>query len=40
MAQVYFMMIQMGKRTIEEVPARLRSEVQVLLDEHEAELNA
>ena len=32
MVQLYFKLVKEGKRTIEQVPANLRTEVQALLD--------
>jgi len=32
MVQVYFQLVKAGRRTIEQVPANLRAEVQALLD--------
>lgn len=36
MAQVYYTLVKAGRRTIEEVPENLRTEVQALLDTDQA----
>jgi hypothetical protein len=34
MAEAYARLIMLGKKTIEQVPERIRAEVQAILDEH------